>query len=682
MAEEINPVAGLLTDLGGSLESSALSAITDPLVGWVSSFLGLGSSGGDDTAALQTITNQLTQLANAITVAEDDLLSAIKAAAVTESMQASQNQIQSAVDLAKNYVPAAVVPDGTYGSSTQFLTLVNATLLGALADGGTPGAVGYLPTFLEKNLRYYSDNSPYYTQCIAAFFAFHEKLQFILTEMAAEAAHAGQPAVMSAAALPPGGIHGYPPPNYSEARNAYETCATNLGQQESYRPFPTTGVGRSVLSSIIGSQPIVYDRNSPGIAWASINLASPATVPSSYVNYRTVPAIFDIMNAPGNWMLRLPTWDELAALYAATVDPTTWNGSGYQSMVQLGFNVGLELASTDQVGYPFMTSDALKSSNWAFVNPFLVDNDYVFGAHGYSCTWFYDMLKGVGIEVRIYCPVSQSSISVVDGQRAPNDGMFADMRNATAVSFQSSLGVATGLSVAAYMDALVIYQPLASDPPLEEPSQLQINPVGPQSAQTTQLTAVATFQRLYPNSTTPEPVTMNISQVGWSLDDADTIATIDQTGLVTWKQAGSVNVQAVRGTLASPTMQVVSTYAPQAPTPVVVNIAPLHMKLNATIPPQGVTLPFTGQVLWSDGSTSSFSDDGTHSTSATGQALPSFTYAFAVTNVKDPAKPQVTLDNNAMATFTVPQGNLDPFEITLTINGNPQLAASASIDFQ
>jgi hypothetical protein len=228
-----------------------------------------------------------------------------------------------------------------------------------------------------------------------------------------------------------------------------------------------------------------------------------------------------------------------------------------------------------------------------------------------------------------------------------------------------------------YTDALFIYQlaaadsatAVSTDPPLEEPSALQITPVTNADGSVT-CTASASFTRL--NRTGgPGPVTLNVPHIYWTVDNPQ-VATIDQNGHLVWKIAGaSVNVFAIRGSVTS-SIQVgpAATFTPPAPaTPSQVNIYPRNVVLSGSLP---ATVSFSGQILYSDGSTNPATDGVADDTQFTWTASENI-QLLPNTPRNDPMS-----GDNMQAQFTIPAGTTETVKVTLTLN-NSQLTDTAMI---
>ena len=599
--------------------------------------------------------------------------------------------MQPAVSAVQSYELTGNLLADTFTTNLDYLNTVHDALITGTA---------YLTTFLNSNVSYYADNSPV-QQMINGFFLYYQNLQAVLMQMAIEAAHQGQPFPPPPnPPLPPAFPEGTDvfapmPPNYQGAVEAHALYTSNIAEQETYLPFPTTGIGSSLpspSSDAPGTRQIVFDRNT-GVAWSSTNYANSVEWLSPPI-FSTLTAIGDALKVPNAWMVRLPTYAEIQAFRASFPLPDQSNvvlglTDIVNSMAQFGFALGLQQLGTggSSIGYPYMTSDVLNSANWTFLNLRSIKHGgggegghqipawYTQFADGYKCTQFFDLLNGVGIEVDIYCPVT----GLTSSQTAPTDVLFADIQNATAIGLASSLGsLAAGLlNTSAYADALFIYQlanadsatGVNTDPPVEEPSSIQLTSVPSADGTTVQFSATGTFIR-FDHYAGNLPVQINIADVFWASSDSDA-ASIDQSGLLTWKVGGgSVSVTATRGPLTQSAL-VTGPSTVSAPNliPLEVNIYPRSVTILRTELPTEAT--FNGQILWSDGSTSTFGDGVSTTTPANPEAsvvFPPFNYTFAEANG------ELSIDSGQQSTFTIQSGQIGPFQInlTVTVNGNSQ----------
>lgn len=673
MSDQDPPIlVTLLGDLGSSLYSSTLSAITEPLVGWLSTYIGFGGNAGngDYTTLLGNIQTILTDIGNLqadVQNATNQLLNALDA-----------GQMQAAVNAAQSNPPPA-----NYGAALGFLDTIHSNLVGPIMDGGLPGSTASLKILTDPaTFRYYSDNSPYYESNIIQYFLFYKRVQTILMQMAVELAHAGQglvpPAAGSQPVFPPGTWAGYPPPNYEAAAAAYALCSGNLAEQASFLPFPTAGIQSSatyqpsgptgpvynfgLASVVVERKPDVGGQPVAGLVWGAQTLASPPNFMASPV-YSTVPAIQRLL-PPVSGSIRLPAFQELIDLRMA-VGPAGMQ-SAIIAMEQLGFSIPqYQIGSTGNSAYslPMITAECLNAANWTMINqnPYSISHRMPPGtkvADGWTCGYFYDIGLGSGVSVNVYVPVT-----------VPLQGVFTDIQSATSVT---ASGFAAPLN--GYLDALLVYTPQITDGPLEEPSGIQITAVGPQSGPTTQFTATGNFQRFDPSFNALTTIQIPITQVYWRVD-LPSVATIDQTGLLTWKTPGTVNVTAVRNAQPPASVSVTGSYAPSR-TPLAVNIAPRMLSVNGTIPTTGDTAPFIGQILWTDGSTTLFGDPIT----AMSATPPPPLGVNATFSEASGATPGLTLDGHGnLSTFTIAAGSTGPFQVDLVVEGSPSLSDHAKI---
>jgi hypothetical protein len=458
-------------------------------------------------------------------------------------------------------------------------------------------------------------------------------------------------------------------------------------------------VGSSLPSPLgEGTPKIVFDR-STGVAWSATNYSGIRPWLSPPI-FSTVSAIQAALKVPNAWMVRLPTYDEIHTFRAAFPLPSgviLGLDAIAASMLQFGFHLGFEQLSSGvgDIGYPFVTSDVLETTNWSFLNLRSVRHGgggegghtipvwYTPAADGYKCALFYDLMAGVGVEVDFYCPVT----GLTNDQTAPTDVLFDDIQNATTITLTSSQGSITisnspgpnslASSTGAYADAIFIYRlanadpatNVNTDPPVEEPSSMQISSVPSADGLTVQFSATGTFVR-FDRYAGPTSVNIDVAEVYWACDsDA---ATIDQSGLLTWKvNNGSVNVTATRGPLTSPPVPLTGPASIPTPnlTPVAVNIYPRVVTIPRSELPTEAT--FNGQILWSDGSTSTFGDGAGSTTPADDEAsvvVPPFQYTFAEANGN------LSLDSGQQSTFAIQSGQIGPFQInvTVTLNGSSQ----------
>lgn len=703
MSEDSSAVGLFVGAIGDSLESNVLAMLEQPAVGWLSSVIGLGggAAGGGDPLALQKIGTTLTgmqtelgqilgEIGNLKKVIIDDIAAA--------SFSGNIHNALDAVSLYQSNLTAAssALPD-TYADYLDLLASVQTALVSP-ADGTT----GYLPAYLSANLRYYSDGSALWAS-LYPFFQYYNQIQALLMQMAVDAAHQGQPAPQSPI-LYPGAqqVVGYPPPNYQGAGNAYTQYIEQAAQQLTFVPFPTTGVGSlQQHQNAFGVDQIVFDRTT-NVAWGFRNFANTYGSQQTILSGTAVtdlPESFWITEFPDVWMLRVPTYAEMSGLRESFTDSSgqvlssTAIGAAMQNV---GFDLTMPAAL---VSLPYATAEVLDSSNWHYLNVhqvkiagtggairgFTLPARYDTVADGYWCDKFYDFLNDVPVTMQLSCPVS---VAVTMDSDVATSAVLTDIGNATQASWSSSLGTAPAVNpaVTGYVDVLFIYQ-LANahppslvntDPPVEEPSSLQIS-LTRQSpdGSAMQFSASGSFQRFDFNAKANVPVMLPITAVYWSVGGAGGPATIDQNGVLLWTRSGSVTVTAGRGTqTSSMTVTTPAAFTP-ALTPSGVNIYPRAFKTLPNIPPEGVAVAFNGQIIWSDGSTSSFGDDEQPAPTqfANGNAIPPFTFAFAEANG------HLALDQGLSSTFTIPAGTngTQTFQINVVVNGETNLTDHAVI---
>jgi hypothetical protein len=304
------------------------------------------------------------------------------------------------------------------------------------------------------------------------------------------------------------------------------------------------------------------------------------------------------------WMVRLPTKAELESLTGTL----SYAGGGPTGQ-QYGFNVSIQLGTDDRptvMCFPFMAQEALDVNNWQ-----LFETEGV--ARGYECRYFYDISAGHHTLVRLWCesltqPLSDANAFTDIGNGLTNAEWL--MEPGTGVDPQQFNPSKNG-----YCDALFIYQfwtnDTYTDPPVEEPSQLTVQ-LASQDDTTATFTASGTFNRLNSSGTSAAVQLDVTANVFWQCDAADsTIATISNApssiGVLTWGSAAvpsmTVNVTAVRGKLASPSVAVSPLIASPAPTATLVNIYP--RAADVTDPSPTAAVDFNMQILYSDGSVSS-----------------------------------------------------------------------------
>jgi hypothetical protein len=652
------------------------SAILTPVTGWIGMFLSFGQ--GDQTS-LTDLQNDLATLTGDVTSMQRQ----IDAQLVAIATQLQINAMAPGVHDVQVFQNSGNMPADTLWTIQIDREAVHDTMVGdVVTDGSAPGSgTGYL-TGLVSPLRYICDTSPQATS-LNNVFLYYQKVQAVLTQMMVEAAHQGQfspiPSPMPANPFP-GTSTGWPPPNYEQAQLAYATYVENIAEQQSFLPLPTTGISVGPYPTGIGANRIVFDRVG-NITWGWQNLANPYSGFGSIGvgTGMTMQGLAGNLSASADrWKLRLPTGAELNTLYTTLKDSAgnaVTSATVVAAMTQVGFYV--TLPPDGQPGFlPFATSEVQKASNW---NLYGTPGT----AQGYRCSWFYDLLNNIQGELIIYCPVNPSSYTNTGqsfndpSSSIVNDGVFTDIQNATSVMWNSSLGGGP-LPLNAYLDVLWVYQlanadaasGVTTDPPIEEPTTLNIRSVN--QGNTTQFTASSMFNRFDRTAAAYQSVSLDIAAVYWWVDNTET-ATIDQTGLLTWKQPGSVTVTATRGPLSnSVSASSPSAFAPVPPTPLKLNIYPRHQVIGHTSLP--MTTPFNGQILWSDGRTSTFGDADvvpmTHFPN--GDAIPAF--SFAVT-----ASSPVTVDSASGTSVTIPAVTAGSFNVTVSLTGNPDLKDSATI---
>ncbi len=631
----------LVGDLGSSLESSVLSAITDPAVGWLAALCGLGGN-GNDYASMEQLQTGIVTIIGDLNQAETDLSKDI-------TNSAAYAAIQGVVNFVTPFLPKPnqllVVPPQMLMQDAGQLATVHTSLV----DIPLPATTSYLTNVRQSMVpRYTADHSPA-QQSLVDFLTYQQKLQAVLMQLMVEAAHQGQS--LSTQAPNTLDTSGPLPPNYAGAVEAYGQYADQIAQQSTFLPLPTSGVGFSYMNETsFGVDQIVFDQTT-GFGWGVYNYQAYAG------GTTTVPVLRTQLSNPLAWMVRPPTYAELETLRTSlTGGQTTTPAAMLELLQQAGFNLKMDPA----VSGPLVTYEALQESNWTLINTVWANRIPPAGtvyASGYQCNWFYDLLNGCAVAVQFW-------FLVKSGEPAPT---LATIPSTATVTWDSmAQGEVPISSLVQYTDALFIYQ-LADadpgtnvvriDPPLEEPSSMQITTV--QNADgTTTCTASASFIRL--NRTAgPTSRTLNVPQVYWSLDNPFA-AKINQSGIVTWMTNAAVTVTATRGsvTAKTPPLSPPATFTPPAtPVPIEVNIYPRNVRIAQTIPPQGTSAPFLAQILWSDGSTTTIGD-GARVTGGQPQ------FQFAGTS-------GLTLDTGQKSSFTIPfetpAGTV--YDITLTLEG-------------
>jgi hypothetical protein len=666
-------VEQVLGALGDSLESSLASAITAPAIGWVAALFGLSAGGGNnDDAALANLQTGVYQILGDINQLASDLETRIDVAN-------GNLQIAPAVAAVVQYQRTGAPPSTMLSllpgwlntlPSSDFLATVHQTLVGP----GTTGTVGYLTTFRQAQVpRYTSDTSPD-NQLLGKFFMYHQKLQASLMQMNVEAAHQGQSASTAASSDHSGPL----PPNYVGAIQAYQQYGQQIAEQSTFLPLPTSGVGYRYDMWIggfdFGATQIVFDQKK-GFAWGASNLASTANVLSG-----TIPLLQSQLSMPPAWMVRAPTYAELQDLHAAFVSLA---GTTVAAADMLTFltNAGFNLALDPTVSTPFVTAECFDQANWTLINPVWSKHrppDGTIIANGYQCDWFYDLLNGVPVTVQINCDVSEGVFTGANGFGVTGGlAFFATIPSTASVTRTSAAGTQTVPYIDAYTDALFVYQlaeadsatQVSTDPPLEEPSKLQLTQVTNADGSVT-CTARASFTRLNRTSGSGS-VTLNVPNVYWSVDTPDA-ATIDQNGHLVWKVAGTtLYVYATRGPVTS-SIQVgpaAPFTPPAAATPSQVNIYPRNVVLSGSLPAK---VSFSGQILYSDGSTSPATDGVADDTQFTWTASGNIQLA--------PNTPRIDSVShvNVQAAFVIPEGTTETVQVTLTLKDS-QLTDTATI---
>lgn len=679
MSSDGELLESLVGDIGSSLESSMITAVTDPVIGWVAAIFGLDEGGSDGAPALAELQADLFEIMQEISNVESDLVNAMNDIVASST-------IQPAVTAVENYQNTGTPPgsilllpkDWLYSPLTSgLLTTVHDTLVGT-AQGSTP----YLTSFRQTQVpRYISDSSPK-NQMLDNFFAYHQNLQASLMQMNVEAAHQGQSANTQADLTDTSGSL---PPNYVAAIQAYDQYLRQTAQQTTFLPQSTSGIGYRNLGLLFAPnnngkdlgayQTIVFDQQT-GYAWGSQNILM------CWGAGATVPALRAELKNPFAWMMRAPTYAELAALYTS-LNPAgqTPTAAGMLTSLQnIGFTLRMDPTLT--VSVPLVTAEVFDQTNWTTINQVWSKHKPPSGtivANGYQCDKFYDLLNGVPVTVQIHCDVTVDVFSGPGGfGTSGNLEFFSTIPDSASVTAVSSAGtLALSSYNTEYADGLFIYQLAAADPatsvttdpPLEEPASLQITPVTNPDGSVT-CTASASFNRLQSNGTIAS-LLLTVPNVYWSVDDLQA-ATIDQNGHLTWKTGTLVHVTAKRGSTTEkiPVGPPTTFMPPPAPTPCHVNIYPRNVLVDGSSLPQ--TIAFSGQILFSDGSTSPIADGVADDTQ--------FTWSASENIQLVPNTPRIDSISHVLvpAQFVIPAGTTATVTITLTLN-NSQLHDTATI---